>query len=81
MNKLGKHSPAKEKKRTEVSKEPGFTGMVTWEHTLLLRRSLPGKDAEGVSAFLRMNTYGACVGQGPGGWGKADRTVWMVEEP
>lgn len=51
------------------------------EHTLLLRRGLPGKGTDGVSAFLRMSTYRACVGKGPGGWGKTDRTVWMVEEP
>jgi hypothetical protein len=60
-----------------VSKDLGFTGMVTLEHILLLRRSLP----DGQRTLLRMGTHWACVGKGPGGWGEADRTVWLVEEP
>lgn len=64
-----------------MSKDLGFTGMVTLEHILLLRRSLPGKEADGLRVLLRMGTYWACVGKGPGGWGEADRTVWLVEEP
>lgn len=64
-----------------MSKEPSFTGTVTLEHILLLRRRLPRKEADGVRTFLRMGTYWACVGTGSGGWGKVDRTVWLVEEP
>lgn len=36
--------------------EAGFSGMVTLEHILLMR-SLPGQEADGVRTFLRMGTY------------------------
>lgn len=61
-----------------MPKEPSFRGTVTLEHILLLRRSLPGKEADGVRTFLRMDAYWACVGKGSGGWGKVDRTMWLV---
>lgn len=43
--------------------------MVTLENILLIR-SLPGKEADGIRAFLRMGAYRAGLSKGPEGWGR-----------
>lgn len=46
-----------------------LTGMVTLENILFIR-SLPGKEADGIRAFLRMGAYRAGLSKGPEGWGR-----------